>query len=71
MYIGAGLALAGAAVFYASWWLAAYAAGFMLFFGIFVIGFEEPWLSAKFGDAYRDYCQAVNRWLPVPRRRSQ
>lgn len=31
---------------------------------IAIIAAEEQFLSIKFGDAYRDYCQRVPRWLP-------
>ena len=27
---------------------------------------EEAWLSAKFGDAYADYCRRTPRFLPRP-----
>lgn len=31
----------------------------------FVIVYEEPTLSHTFGDAYREYCRRVGRWLPI------
>lgn len=31
---------------------------------IAIIAAEEQFLSIKFGEAYRDYCQRVPRWLP-------
>lgn len=64
MYVGAGLALAGAALFYASWALLAYCAAFVLITHLFVITYEEPALQATFGDRYRQYRDAVPRWWP-------
>ena len=64
MYIGAGLALAGAALFYESWALVAYCAGFLLVTHLFVVLYEEPILRANFGDAYVEYCGRVRRWWP-------
>ncbi|MGQ0648434.1 MAG: methyltransferase family protein [Gemmatimonadaceae bacterium] len=64
MYIGAGLALAGAALFYESWALLAYCAAFASITHLFVVAYEEPTLSATFGDAYAEYRQRVHRWWP-------
>jgi protein-S-isoprenylcysteine O-methyltransferase Ste14 len=64
MYLGAGAALAGAALFYGSWALAAYAAGFLLALHAFVLVYEEPTLRAAFGDDYARYCAQVRRWRP-------
>jgi protein-S-isoprenylcysteine O-methyltransferase Ste14 len=65
MAIGVGSALIGAALFYGSWRLAAFAG--MLFFLIihlFVVLYEEPTLRRMFGDDYVAYCDAVRRWWP-------
>ena len=67
MYIGAAAALAGAALFYGSAWLAAYATGFVLLMHAFVVGYEEPTLRATFGEDYARYCGEVRRWRPRPR----
>lgn len=64
MYIGAGLALAGAALFYESASLLAYAAAFLLAAHFFVMWYEEPVLRRSFGDEYEAYCQRVRRWRP-------
>jgi protein-S-isoprenylcysteine O-methyltransferase Ste14 len=64
MYIGAGLALGGAAVYYQSWPLLGYTAGFLLITHLFVIGYEEPTLRRLFGAAYEEYCASVRRWVP-------
>ncbi len=64
MYLGAALALAGAALFYRSWALLLYCAAFLLITHLFVVGYEEPTLRASFGPAYLDYCRRVSRWIP-------
>ena len=64
MYLGAALALAGAALFYQSWGLLAYCAAFLLLTHLFVVGYEEPTLRATFGPDYLDYCRRVSRWTP-------
>jgi protein-S-isoprenylcysteine O-methyltransferase Ste14 len=64
MYIGAALALWGAALFYRSMPLLAYSAVFLLATHVFVVGYEEPTLARLFGGDYRAYCTLVRRWLP-------
>lgn len=64
MYLGAGLALAGAALFYEAGVLWAYAAGFLLLMHLFVLLYEEPALRRTFGEEYETYCRRVRRWLP-------
>lgn len=64
MYLGATLALAGAAVFYRSVALAEYAAIFLLAASLFVLGYEEPKLRRTFGHEYDAYCHRVDRWFP-------
>ena len=64
MYIGAGLALAGAALFYESWALLGYCAAFVLITHLFVVVYEEPTLRATFGAPYVQYCERVRRWWP-------
>ena len=64
MYIGAGLALAGAALFYQSWALLLYCAAFVVITHLFVTLYEEPTLRRTFGDAYARYCQRTRRWWP-------
>ena len=65
MYVGAGAALAGAAVFYQSPALVAFAAGFLFIAHLFVVFYEEPTLERTFGARYSDYCNAVPRWVPT------
>jgi protein-S-isoprenylcysteine O-methyltransferase Ste14 len=64
MYIGAGLALAGAALFYWSWRLLAFTALFLLATHLFVLLYEEPTLSRLFGAEYEEYRRTVRRWWP-------
>jgi protein-S-isoprenylcysteine O-methyltransferase Ste14 len=64
MYLGASLALAGAALFLQSLALLAYAAGFLLITHVFVVVYEEPALKRTFGDDYETYQRRVPRWLP-------
>jgi protein-S-isoprenylcysteine O-methyltransferase Ste14 len=64
MYIGAGLALASAALFYESWPLLGYAGLFLFATHVFVVGYEEPALRRTFGQDYEAYCRQVRRWWP-------
>jgi protein-S-isoprenylcysteine O-methyltransferase Ste14 len=64
MYIGAGLALAGATLFYGSWPLLSYAGLFFLITHLFVVLYEEPTLRRTFGPEYEAYCRQVRRWWP-------
>ena len=64
MYLGAVLALSGAALFYRSGPLLAYAALFALLAHAFVVLYEEPALRGAFGDDYAAYCGRVRRWWP-------
>src|SRR5205085_12017006 len=68
MYLGATLALAGAALFYPSLALLAYAGLFLLATHLFVIWYEEPTLKRTFRGEYEAYCRGVRRRLPrLPR----
>ena len=64
MYIGAGLALAGAALFYRSLPLLGYVGLFLLATHAFIVFYEEPTLTRLFGQQYRAYQMRVRRWLP-------
>lgn len=68
MYLGAAIALAGAALFYESAALAGYAAAFLLLTHALVVGYEEPTLRVTFGVEYAEYCTRVGRWWPGRRR---
>jgi protein-S-isoprenylcysteine O-methyltransferase Ste14 len=64
MYIGAGLALLGAALFFQSPALVGYLGLFWLITHLFVLLYEEPTLRRLFGEEYASYCGRVRRWLP-------
>ena len=65
MYLGAALALAGAAAYYEAGALWAYAAAFLLSTHAFVVLYEEPTLRRTFGAQYETYCLNVRRWWPT------
>jgi protein-S-isoprenylcysteine O-methyltransferase Ste14 len=65
MYIGAGLALAGAALFYQSLALLGYTGLFLIATHSFVVWYEEPALRRTFGQEYEAYCGRVARWWPA------
>ncbi len=62
MYIGAGLALLGAALLYGSLSILIYAAVFFLATHLVVIFYEEPTLRRTFGTDYEAFCRRVRRW---------
>ena len=64
MYIGAGLALGSAALFYESLPLLGYTGFFFLVTHLFVVLYEEPALRQTFGQEYEAYCHRVKRWRP-------
>lgn len=64
MYIGAGLALAGVALFYGSLRFLAYTTLLFLAAHLFVVWYEEPTLRRTFGEGYAAYCRRVRRWWP-------
>ncbi|MGA2622408.1 MAG: isoprenylcysteine carboxylmethyltransferase family protein [Bacteroidota bacterium] len=64
MYIGAGLALASAALFYESLPLLGYTGVFFVAAHLFVVWYEEPTLRRTFGQEYEAYCRQVRRWWP-------
>ena len=64
MYVGAGLAMSGAALYYGSWPLMVYVGVFLALRQLFVVGYEEPTLRNTFGLDYAQYCERVSRWRP-------
>jgi protein-S-isoprenylcysteine O-methyltransferase Ste14 len=67
MYLGAGFALAGAALFYQSIALLGYAGVFLVITHLFVVLYEEPTLRRTFEGDYESYCRRVGRWWPNAR----
>jgi protein-S-isoprenylcysteine O-methyltransferase Ste14 len=68
MYIGAGLALAGAALFYESLPLLGYIGLFLAITHLFVVWYEEPVLRQTFGEEYEAYLGRTRRWWPTMKR---
>ena len=64
MYIGAGLTLAGASLFYRSLPLLGYTVAFFAVTHLFVVMYEEPTLRRTFGADYETYGRLVGRWWP-------
>ena len=64
MYLGAGLALGGAALFYRSLALLIYVVLFLGVTHVFVVLYEEPTLARLFGADYTAYRARVHRWVP-------
>lgn len=64
MYLGATIALLGAASFYQSWPLSLYAVAFLVVTHLFVLIYEEPTLRRMFGEEYDLYMRRVGRWWP-------
>jgi len=63
MYLGMAFAQAGLAMLIGSWTSLALVAVSVAIIHTQVIAREEAYLTATFGDAYRDYCARVRRWL--------
>ena len=64
MYVGVGVAITGQALILGSLLVLAYGALFYAVVSAFVITYEEPVLSRRFGASYDAYREAVPRWLP-------
>ena len=61
MYIGAGITLVGAALFYQSLSILVYAALFFLITHLFVVLYEEPTLRRTFGDEWSEWDERHRR----------
>ena len=70
MYVGVLLILLGECWFFWSASLLLYAGLFFVIVNMFIIGYEERALRAKFGAEFVEYCQNVGRWIPKPYRPS-
>lgn len=69
MYLSVSLILLGEFLLTLSRTLLAYWAVWFVAVNVFVIGYDEPALLRRFGEAYRRYTQLVGRWLPQLRSR--
>ena len=63
MYLGVVTAIAGLAIAYASWRIAAYGVGLFVFLNVVVRFIEEPHLRHVRGPEYDEYCRRVPRWI--------
>jgi protein-S-isoprenylcysteine O-methyltransferase Ste14 len=70
MYVGAGIFLAGLALFQRSVSILAFSAVLLFAAHFFVLFVEEPSLERRFGQTYLAYKRATNRWLPRFRSRA-
>ena len=61
MYIGAGMTLAGAALFYQSLSIFIYTGVFFLITHLFVVWYEEPTLRRTFGDEWSEWDERHRR----------
>ena len=64
MFLGAGVAVGGAALYFESLELLLFAMGFLAVAHAIVMLYEEPVLRRTFGQEYEAYCRRVHRWLP-------
>ncbi len=65
IYIGAAVAMLGAALFFGSGALVLYAVVVLVVTHLLVIFYEEPHLRGVFGQPYEDYLHRVHRWIPT------
>ena len=65
IYIGAIVAMLGAAMALWSGWLVLYALVVLIATHLLVILYEEPHLRHVFGQPYEDYLRTVHRWIPT------
>lgn len=64
MYVGVALAIVGEATLFRSFHLLEYAAFMLTAAHTFVVLYEEPTLSRRFGESYEQYRRTVPRWIP-------
>jgi protein-S-isoprenylcysteine O-methyltransferase Ste14 len=64
IYVGAVVAMLGAAMFLWSGWLVLYAFVVLIVTHLLVVLYEEPHLRGVFGQPYDDYLNTVHRWIP-------
>jgi protein-S-isoprenylcysteine O-methyltransferase Ste14 len=64
MYVGAFAVLFGCGFVLSSPSIVLLAFGFLLLAHIFVLLYEEPALTGRFGESYLKYWASVRRWIP-------
>ncbi len=65
IYIGAVMAMLGAALYLWSSWLVLYSFVVLIVTHFLVILYEEPHLRRVFGQPYEAYLRTVHRWVPT------
>ena len=63
MYVGATAVMLGAGLILSSFSVVMLALAFLLVMHLFVVLYEEPALTSKFGRSYQQYRSSVHRWL--------
>jgi protein-S-isoprenylcysteine O-methyltransferase Ste14 len=64
MYVGVLLCIGGQALLYRSTYILWYEIILWLVSHTWIIEYEEPHLSEKYGEKYDQYCDRVPRWIP-------
>jgi protein-S-isoprenylcysteine O-methyltransferase Ste14 len=64
MYVGVIAIIAGQGLLFGSQRVLGYGALVWMAFHLFVRGYEEPKLTKRFGEEYREFCRNVPRWMP-------
>lgn len=67
MYVGVGLVIAGQCLAFRSLGLVFWLAVFVLAVTVFVVGYEQPTLRARYGSSYDAYRRSVPAVVPRPR----
>ena len=65
IYVGELIVIIGIAAIFGSAYVLFYASVLFAVLSLFIVGYEEPDLSRRFGSAYEDYVREVGRWLPL------
>jgi protein-S-isoprenylcysteine O-methyltransferase Ste14 len=68
MYLSVLLVVTGETLLFLSVPLLLYLGVVAVAVQLFVVGYEEPTLTERFGDEYVAYRHRVPRWIPRPRR---
>jgi protein-S-isoprenylcysteine O-methyltransferase Ste14 len=71
MYVGVGLAIAGQCLAFRSLSLVVWLALFTVAVTVFVVGYEQPTLRARYGTSYEAYCRDVPAVVPRLRQRTR
>jgi protein-S-isoprenylcysteine O-methyltransferase Ste14 len=63
MYLAMAFAYLGLAIWLNNSWALVFLMAVLVVIDGFVIRREERYLAEKFGEAYRQYCSRVRRWI--------